>query len=78
MTLSLHTHTYLYIYIYIHMASCIIQTVMCDWVLVPRGGVYTYEDLRVGRSISIYSRVFRIIGADDYTRKFYKARDFAA
>lgn len=43
------------------------------WVLVPRGGVYTYEDLRVGRSISIYSRVFRIIGADDYTRKFYKA-----
>jgi len=36
------------------------------------GGVYTYEDLRVGRSISIYSRVFRIIGADDYTRKFYK------
>lgn len=44
---------------------------------VPRpsslgGGVYGYEDLRVGRSISIYSRVFRLIGADEYTRKFYQ------
>ncbi|CAJ1378512.1 unnamed protein product [Effrenium voratum] len=37
------------------------------------GGVYGYEDLRVGRSVSIYSRVFKLVGADEYTRQFYQA-----
>ncbi|CAK9046383.1 unnamed protein product [Durusdinium trenchii] len=37
------------------------------------GGVYGFEDLRVGKSIAIYSRLFRLIGADAYTRDFYEA-----
>mmetsp|Transcript_51051 Transcript_51051/g.118951 ORF Transcript_51051/g.118951 Transcript_51051/m.118951 type:complete len:628 (-) Transcript_51051:76-1959(-) len=37
------------------------------------GGVYDYGDLQVGGHVSIYSRVFRLIGADAYTRSFYQA-----
>ena len=31
---------------------------------------------QVGRAISVYSRVFRLIGCDAYTRTFYEARGF--
>ena len=30
----------------------------------------------VGKAISVYSRVFRLIGCDAYTRTFYEAPDF--
>ena len=38
----------------------------------PEGGVYGYEHLRVGGAVQIYGRVFKLIGADDYTRSFYQ------
>lgn len=43
---------------------------------VPRsrdlgGGHYSYEDLKVGSTITIYSRVFQIVDADDFTREYY-------
>lgn len=38
----------------------------------PGGGYYTYHDLKVGITISIYSRAFRITGCDDFTRKFFQ------
>lgn len=41
----------------------------------PRGlgeGFYTYNDLRVGITISVYARNFRIIGCDEFTRYFYE------
>ena len=31
---------------------------------------------QVGRTIAVYSRVFRLIGADSYTRSFYEVRAF--
>ncbi|CAE7679304.1 efhc2 [Symbiodinium sp. CCMP2456] len=37
------------------------------------GGVYRFEDFQVGRAISVYSRVFRLIGCDAYTRTFYES-----
>ena len=43
--------------------------------LVPKPNcptdLYTWRDLRVGQSIDIYSRMFRIIDCDDFTRDFY-------
>jgi len=36
------------------------------------GGYYTYTDLIVGATISIYSRAFRITACDDFTRYFYQ------
>jgi EF-hand domain-containing protein 1 len=33
--------------------------------------LYTWRDLGVGQSIDIYSRMFRIIDCDDFTRDFY-------
>ena len=43
--------------------------------LVPKPGCpsesYTWRDLSVGTSIDIFSRVFRIIEADEFTRSFY-------
>lgn len=35
------------------------------------GGYYSYEDLRCGMTIMIYSRSFRIVDCDDFTRSFY-------
>eukprot|EP00931_Biecheleriopsis_adriatica_P081804 TRINITY_DN5513_c0_g1_i4.p1 TRINITY_DN5513_c0_g1~~TRINITY_DN5513_c0_g1_i4.p1 ORF type:complete len:629 (-),score=137.74 TRINITY_DN5513_c0_g1_i4:75-1961(-) len=37
------------------------------------GGFYAFEDLAVGRTISLYSRSFRITGCDEFTRHFYEA-----
>jgi len=37
------------------------------------GGVYRFEDFQVGKAISVYSRVFRLIGCDAYTRTFYES-----
>jgi len=36
-------------------------------------GFYTYEDLCVGVTLSVYNRSFRIVGCDDFTRHFYEA-----
>lgn len=36
----------------------------------PRGGFYTYKDLRCGTTISIYSRAFRVTDVDDFTKAF--------
>lgn len=43
---------------------------------VPRpaemgGGYYTFEDFRLGETLTIYSRAFRILDCDDFTREFY-------
>jgi len=35
---------------------------------------YTFKDLRVDTSLKIYSRVFRIVDCDEYTRQFYVER----
>lgn len=35
-------------------------------------GYYSYTDLTVGATISIYSRAFRITACDDFTRYFYQ------
>jgi hypothetical protein len=35
-------------------------------------GYYTYQDLKTCMTINIYSRAFRIVGCDDFTRDFYK------
>merc|ERR1719379_1829283 len=37
----------------------------------PNGGYYTYQDLKLGVTIIIYCRAFRIVGCDDFTRSFY-------
>jgi EF-hand domain-containing protein 1 len=37
------------------------------------GGFYTFNDLKIGTSINIYSRVFRIVGCDEFTRSFYES-----
>jgi hypothetical protein len=36
------------------------------------GGFYTYQDLKNGMNISIYARIFRITGCDDFTRAFFQ------
>lgn len=43
-------------------------------VLIPgqEPKVYTWRDLNVGINLNVYSRVFRIIDADDFTRRFYQ------
>lgn len=33
--------------------------------------VYSYEDFRVGYTVSLYSRSFRIVSCDEFTRSFY-------
>jgi len=38
----------------------------------PNGGYYTYQDLKNGETISIYSRAFRIVACDEFTRLFYQ------
>lgn len=42
-------------------------------VLIPglEPKTYTWHDLNVGINLNIYSRVFRIVDADDFTRRFY-------
>jgi len=42
-------------------------------VLIPglEPKTYTWRDLNVGINLNIYSRVFRIVDADDFTRRFY-------
>eukprot|EP00441_Pelagodinium_beii_P026375 CAMPEP_0197664452 /NCGR_PEP_ID=MMETSP1338-20131121/58639_1 /TAXON_ID=43686 ORGANISM="Pelagodinium beii, Strain RCC1491" /NCGR_SAMPLE_ID=MMETSP1338 /ASSEMBLY_ACC=CAM_ASM_000754 /LENGTH=630 /DNA_ID=CAMNT_0043243087 /DNA_START=79 /DNA_END=1971 /DNA_ORIENTATION=- len=37
----------------------------------PKGSFFSYEDLRVGMTISLYSRSFRIVSCDEFTRSFY-------
>ena len=32
---------------------------------------YSWRDLNVGINLNIYSRVFRIVDADDFTKRFY-------
>mmetsp|Transcript_22009 Transcript_22009/g.61580 ORF Transcript_22009/g.61580 Transcript_22009/m.61580 type:complete len:632 (-) Transcript_22009:85-1980(-) len=39
----------------------------------PGGGAYTVQDLRNSINISVYSRVFRITGCDEFTRAFYES-----
>lgn len=36
------------------------------------GGFYSYQDFRIGVSIEMYSRVFRLVDCDEYTRHFYE------
>lgn len=36
------------------------------------GGFYSYHDLRIGVSIEMYARVFRLVDCDEYTRHFYE------
>jgi hypothetical protein len=40
---------------------------------IPKAGgqYYTYQDLKCGVTISVYSRAFRLTGCDDFTRYFY-------
>ncbi|CAJ1447588.1 unnamed protein product [Effrenium voratum] len=35
------------------------------------GGVYGFEDLQVGDTVSIYSRLFKLVACDEFTRRFY-------
>merc|ERR1740138_896318 len=35
-------------------------------------GYYTYQDLKTCMTLNIYSRAFRIVGCDSFTRDFYK------
>lgn len=35
------------------------------------GGFYSYQDLSIGAQIMVYSRTFRLSGADDATRSFF-------
>lgn len=35
------------------------------------GGPYSYEDFRVGSTVSIYSQIYKLIACDEFTRKFY-------
>jgi len=43
--------------------------------LVPKPGcptdLYTWKDLNCGQDLDIYSRVFRIVDCDEFTRSFY-------
>lgn len=36
----------------------------------PDGQPYTERDIRVGENVSMYTRVFRIVDADNFTRDF--------
>merc|ERR1719265_921882 len=37
------------------------------------GGFYTPKDLRLGATIVLYSRAFRVVDCDDFTRDFYRS-----
>jgi len=45
--------------------------------LVPKPNAptdqYTWKDLSIGMDLTVYSRVFRITGCDDFTRQFYES-----
>lgn len=42
-------------------------------VLIPgqEPKVYTWKDLNVSSNLNVYGRVFRIVDADDFTKRFY-------
>lgn len=35
------------------------------------GGTYSYEDYRVGSTVSIYAQIYKLVACDEFTRKFY-------
>ena len=35
------------------------------------GGTYDWTDLRLGSNLDVYSRVFRIVDSDDFTKAFF-------
>lgn len=35
------------------------------------GGTYSYEDFRVGSTVSIYAQIYKLVACDEFTRKFY-------
>ncbi len=58
--------------------SGIPQSVFLKRHKVPREngepGTYTWVDFNAGAEISIYARVYRIVGYDEFTRKFYETQ----
>jgi hypothetical protein len=43
-------------------------------VLIPgqEPKTYTWKDLNIGMNLNVYGRVFRIVDADDFTKRFYQ------
>jgi hypothetical protein len=48
-------------------------------VLIPgqEPKVYTWRDLNVATNLNVYGRVFRIVDADDFTKRFYQVEGVA-